>query len=350
VFFEDRLQAGRYLTLSIFAFLVFEYFFTFDHEVRYIWQSKPFFAWTKILFLIVRYLPLLTSFVRLYIILNPIITPWVCVGGITFTGITGILSSTAVEVVLMLRVWALYNRNRVVFAFFFIITVVGTAGAILILQLKPSPDRLPEFIRPIAYYIAPPSLTTCAHGNPIQHPLLFTILASIELAIFLMLVKKAAFAVVGPKRAAPIVAALVKDGAVYFFFVFLCLVLASVAPFIPYLAQPIMDSEFTVNVSAAACVRLIFSLRGAQLDEQESEEEQRRPSVSVTASIPLRRRSRSRSFRRADDDEEEDVSDEFLARKEGLGRSLDGRLPLPPGIPSSPGRTRRGPLVGDMNV
>jgi len=324
-FFEDRLQTGRYLTLSIFSFLVFEYFLTFDNEVKYIWQSKPTFAWTKVLFIIVRYLPLVTSFVRLYIVLNPITEPWVCFGGITFTGITGVLSSAAIEVVLMLRVWALYNRSRTVGIFFAVVTVLGTAGGILVLQLKPSPEDLPAFIAPIAFYIAPQSLTTCSHGNPIHHPLLFTLLASIELVIFLMLVKKAAFAVIGsgPRRAAPIVASLIKDGAVYFVFVFMCLILAAVAPFIPYLAQPVMDSEFTVNVSAAACVRLIFSLRGTHLDQQESEKTGRRPSesmASVAHSIPLRQRSRSRSFRRVEEGEKE-VEDLFV------------RPPMPPGIP-----------------
>lgn len=317
VFLEERLQAGRYLTLAIFTVLVLEYLFTFDNEIKYIWGSKPIFAWTKLLFVIVRYVPLMTAFVRLYVVINPVVDPSVCLNGIAFTAWTGILCSATVEVILMLRVWALYARNRAVLIFFSIVAVTGTVGALLILQVKPEP--VPAFLAPVA----PTQLTTCMHGNPVQHPLLFTLLACVEVCIFSMLVKKAAFAVTGPIRAAPLLTVLVKDGAIYFIFVFLSLILAGVSPFIRYLAQPVMDSEFTVGFSAAACVRLIFSLKGAQLheeDEEEEEEVSRRPLASMAFSDPARG---SRSLRRLSDEEED-----FMYERRS---SLDQRLtPLPP--------------------
>jgi len=303
--------------------LVLEYLFTLDNEVKYIWGSKPFFAWTKLLFVIVRYVPLMTSFVRLYVVMNPVVDPSVCLNGIAFTAWSGILSSAAVEVILMLRVWALYSRNRAVLIFFSIVAVTGTVGALLILQVKPEP--VPAFLAPVA----PSQMTTCAHGNPVQHPLLFTLLACVEICIFSMLVKKAAFAVTGPRRAAPILTVLVKDGAMYFVFVFLSLILAGISPFIRYLAQPVMDSEFTVGFSAAACVRLIFSLRGAQLHDQEEEEEQlsRRPLASMAFSDPTR--AGSRSLRRVEDGDEDD----FLY--EPSGRRTGSDSPLIAGSPPS---------------
>jgi hypothetical protein len=337
VFLEDRLQAGRYLTLAIFTILIFEYISTFDNEVKYIWRSKPLFAWTKLLFVIVRYVPLMTSFVRLYVVLNPVLEPSVCFKGIAFTAWAGIFATAAVEMILMLRVWALYSCSRAVLIFFFAIASCGIAGALVILQVNPK--EVPSFIATVA----PPQMTTCMHGNPVQHPLLFTMLACIELCIFLMLVRRAAFAVIGPNRAAPILTVLVKDGVVYFVFVFLSLILAAVSPFIQYLAQPVMDSELTVGFSAIACVRLIFSLRGAQLHDQEEDEEEegeegrslRRPSASIGFS-----RSGTSSFH---------CGGEYGGPIDFLGQQHpdpnDHLTPLPPRI-ARPRRDR----LSDLNV
>ncbi|KIY73145.1 hypothetical protein CYLTODRAFT_485853 [Cylindrobasidium torrendii FP15055 ss-10] len=113
------------------AILLFDTFLTLDREVEYIWP-KPSSAWLKWAFLFARYFPIATettgriiemmilwqhplclsrSFVRVWFIIQVVVAWLILLGA---------------EIVMMSRVYAIYNRNRIVAALFLLLLVCET--------------------------------------------------------------------------------------------------------------------------------------------------------------------------------------------------------------------------------
>ncbi|KAJ6558431.1 hypothetical protein DFH09DRAFT_1317169 [Mycena vulgaris] len=104
-------------SLGALTFLLYDIIVTLDDEVKFVW-SKP---WTrlKLLFFFVRYVPL---FVQISILLigSPELTPHFhftshdCFIWQVYQGVATLLVVTAVDCVLILRVYALYHNNTTV--------------------------------------------------------------------------------------------------------------------------------------------------------------------------------------------------------------------------------------------
>ncbi|KAF8552060.1 hypothetical protein OG21DRAFT_203068 [Imleria badia] len=88
-------QQDNYQTLVILTAVAYDYVLTFSNEIEYIW-SKPW-TWVSTLFILVRYVGL---YVRIYLL-----------DGWTFVIFLG-----AADFVMILRVWAIYNRSRLILA------------------------------------------------------------------------------------------------------------------------------------------------------------------------------------------------------------------------------------------
>ncbi|TDL18500.1 hypothetical protein BD410DRAFT_900816 [Rickenella mellea] len=92
------------------ACLVYDIFITIDQEVDYVWKSR----WTipKYLYLWARYFALFIQIVATAEQTSTQVTNKVCAGWAYFEGITGQMLVMGIELLLMLRVWALYKRDR----------------------------------------------------------------------------------------------------------------------------------------------------------------------------------------------------------------------------------------------
>ncbi|KAN0092678.1 hypothetical protein V8E55_003462 [Tylopilus felleus] len=127
------LQQNDYATVAVLTAVAYDYVLTFPYEIKYIW-SKPW-SWVSTLFIFVRYLGVLNlitcSLLGSSFLPGPakvceivyIIDAWV------FNLFLG-----AADCMMMLRVWAMYNRSkpllRILLTLFFleiIFSVIGTA-------------------------------------------------------------------------------------------------------------------------------------------------------------------------------------------------------------------------------
>ncbi|TDL18509.1 hypothetical protein BD410DRAFT_497259 [Rickenella mellea] len=92
------------------ACLFYDIFITIDQEVEYIWKSR----WTlpKVLYLFARYFAVFVQILATAESTSLKVTSTVCAGWAYFEGITGQMLVMGVELLLMLRVWALYKRDR----------------------------------------------------------------------------------------------------------------------------------------------------------------------------------------------------------------------------------------------
>lgn len=131
------------------ALYIYDYFLTLDLEVELVWPSK--WGAMKVLFLVQRYLPFLDT-VSLCLVhqLAADISPSTCYFLYSFRGyliITGFLLS---EVILTLRAWAVWKRERILgynLLFFIVATYAGCTAvmALFLKDLKLSPKPYPEF-------------------------------------------------------------------------------------------------------------------------------------------------------------------------------------------------------------
>ncbi|EDR03422.1 uncharacterized protein LACBIDRAFT_295242 [Laccaria bicolor S238N-H82] len=119
------------------ALYIYDYFLTLDLEVELVWPSK--WGAMKVLFLVQRYLPFLDT-VSLCLVhqLAADISPSTCYFLYSFRGyliITGFLLS---EVILTLRAWAVWKRERILGynLLFFIVATYAGCTAVMALFLK----------------------------------------------------------------------------------------------------------------------------------------------------------------------------------------------------------------------
>ncbi|KIM25631.1 hypothetical protein M408DRAFT_331011 [Serendipita vermifera MAFF 305830] len=200
-----------------------------------------------------RYLPLACVCVRIWAMAYAVPPDIVCKVAIQFTAWTGLVSVAIVDILLMLRVWALYNGSRFVKWFLIGVFVVGFPAAIGVRQAPPVAGI--PLVTP-----APLSLTVCRRSPPSELFSLFTMATVIDTIIFGMVIYRA-----GGQRfrsQTPMLAVLVRDGALYYAAITAVLLFMIAATFIPLLYQPVADANLNVPLSALACSRLILSLRG----------------------------------------------------------------------------------------
>ncbi|KAI0048459.1 hypothetical protein FA95DRAFT_1038106 [Auriscalpium vulgare] len=116
------LQAERivdYSSVAALAFLIWDVLITLDDEVEYIWR-KPNRYWAKWLYLFVRYFAVMIQIALLFVGTEIAASlhygPHACVSWYIFQEVTTQVLIASVEIILMIRVHALYDRNRAVTA------------------------------------------------------------------------------------------------------------------------------------------------------------------------------------------------------------------------------------------
>ncbi|KAG8808665.1 hypothetical protein FRC17_003855, partial [Serendipita sp. 399] len=247
--------------------LWYDFFLTLGEEAQYVWKTKPYFSVAKVLWFLASDIDASTPRPFAHPLLRTDIGHWrafVCVYGqwhisnqpnlrtsdlaiqerllisndrcdiaLQFTAWSGMFNIAIVDILLMLRVWALYNGSRRVMWFLIAVFVIGLPSAIAIRKVPPLPSI--PLIKP-----APQTLTGCKRSPPSELFSLFTMALAIDTIIFAMVIIKAW----GKKfrSSTPVLTVLVRDGALYYAAITAILVFMIAATMIPILYQPVADA------------------------------------------------------------------------------------------------------------
>ncbi|PVG00196.1 hypothetical protein CPB86DRAFT_230554 [Serendipita vermifera] len=248
-------QQGQQLLLGSIAFLVWDWIITFEEEREFIWQRNPW-TITKGLFFINRYFPIVQSVARFWSYSHerdPNLSTLVCGPILDLAAYGSVLSVAIVEIVLMLRLWALYARDKIFGCFLVVVFLVGIGIALAIRKVEP-PDGFH------LVHEAPQSLTICKRSSPSELFFLYAIVLVVETTTFSLLLWKVwKLSEVG---VAPILGTMLKHGTHYYLVVFLALFVQVLGTVFQPLWQPMADALLVVPIASVACSRLILSLRG----------------------------------------------------------------------------------------
>ncbi|TFK31293.1 hypothetical protein BDQ12DRAFT_217459 [Crucibulum laeve] len=105
--------ACKGVSIGALAIQVYELFTCLPDEIKYLWKCK--FSATTYLYTWSRYVPLCAQIIN--VILSEMVyaaspSNKICIGNYIFKAVAGQLSLTCVEMIILLRVYALYNRSR----------------------------------------------------------------------------------------------------------------------------------------------------------------------------------------------------------------------------------------------
>ncbi|KZT20881.1 hypothetical protein NEOLEDRAFT_1140217 [Neolentinus lepideus HHB14362 ss-1] len=130
-----EIQQTRYAELASSIIVIYDHLITLDQEIELIWKSH----WTigKVLFLINRYYALASVICNNCILFSTHLSDSVsfCLRLFQWQACTGLLVSTIAEIILLLRLYALYQLNRRVLFFMLAAFIVSVGAAATILGL-----------------------------------------------------------------------------------------------------------------------------------------------------------------------------------------------------------------------
>jgi len=111
------------------SLLIYDYLLTFDREVTLVW-NQPRWTYTKVIFLLARYLPFPAIFLLLYDQVFIGISPQTCKAVYYAAPLLCISAAICAESILMVRTWAVWNQDKRIAACF-VLMACGTfiAGA-----------------------------------------------------------------------------------------------------------------------------------------------------------------------------------------------------------------------------
>lgn len=231
------------------AFLIYDIFITLDDEVNTVW-SKPNYSWIKWQFLFTRYFALAAQ------IANRTIENAVSNGVLTVTGalknwymcqvIIGCVLMTAVEIVLMARVYALYKKNAWV-GLLFVTLILGEIATVVIGVVMNVPGK--DFRATSVVLTSPNSYTSFGISAIVS-----------QITILGLTLVKYKVAVQGGWDKVPIMILMVRDGTVAFFILLVVSTLTVVATSMQAEYAPIGNSWFLSVVACAGC-RLILNMQ-----------------------------------------------------------------------------------------
>lgn len=115
-YLHNQREFGDYLYISAASFLTYDYLLNFNREVTLIWYSP--WTYTKVLYFIVRYLPFIdiVFLLRFQLVLG--LTKDDC--GWIFPAVSWLttVSTFSAEVIMMIRTWAVWQRDKRIAAVF----------------------------------------------------------------------------------------------------------------------------------------------------------------------------------------------------------------------------------------
>jgi len=139
-------QVIRYCQLASSVIIVYDHLVTIDQEFELIWNSSRSFG--KMVFLANRYYALMTVIFNTYALFSPNVTDSLCLHWYRWQGWTGVIAFIFAEIILQLRLYALYFLNKKLLAFmvsFCILAAAASAGIMgyVIYHISASSNTIP---------------------------------------------------------------------------------------------------------------------------------------------------------------------------------------------------------------
>ncbi|EIN05812.1 hypothetical protein PUNSTDRAFT_137297 [Punctularia strigosozonata HHB-11173 SS5] len=126
-----NVQMVRYSELASSAIIVFDFVLTFGEEVDLVWTG----AWSlgKALFFANRYYTLCTVAFNNYILFSDALSPGLCAVWLHWQGWTGLIAVMLAEMILLLRLYALYHLDKRVLGLMLAAFALATAASATIM-------------------------------------------------------------------------------------------------------------------------------------------------------------------------------------------------------------------------
>jgi len=243
--------------------LLYDYVLTFGEEVEFIWKQKI--SVGSILFLFNRYMPMIDLVIAMNSYTNRAIQqdkfclPWVRID----VWIT-VLCVGIIDVLLLLRTWALWGRSR---------TILICLSVLLVACILAASGTSLYYSLTVVEFPSLDNIRSCLYTIPNINIIYGSYVSSIlfdSTVMILTLIK--AVPARQPNGLTPLITQLLKDGVQYFVIIFLTaivnMIMVNLAPPAPSATLSIL---YLVMASTLGC-RLILNLRGSILRPAYNEE------------------------------------------------------------------------------
>lgn len=252
-------ESARIVSIAFFALFVYEWLITFDEEVEYFWHGR----WTisRQLFLANRYFGLFILSFHMAVLSLPRPGEKFCIPALEFLFVGNITAIGIVQAILVLRVWYLFSNSKnirliTVFAFIISLSTSMLFSIIAARQVKTlrTDVSLPRFIH---YEV---------RGCLVSRPPMFWRIYLPSLCLHSLLYILTTFRALQNRRMlnqAPVMKRLLRDGGLFFIFVFVSVGFTSIGSFFdkyPQLNIVVMYSNFLVTATSIAVSRVMFSI------------------------------------------------------------------------------------------
>jgi len=145
----NGLQKVRYSELVSSMIIVYDHAISLDQEIQLIWKSS--WSFGKCLFLANRYYALFVVIFNNYVLFGPGVNQNLCSHWFRWQGVTGLVTFAFGELILQMRLYALYNLNRKVLVIMistFLVAFVASASIMSVVlarvQVASIPIHLPN--------------------------------------------------------------------------------------------------------------------------------------------------------------------------------------------------------------
>jgi len=241
-----HLHAGAYFQTAAFAVLIYDHILTFSDEVERIWKQKM--TGASILFLINRYITPIQFIIIIDAFQDPIWTRPTCNRFVIFEGASTVALISVCELILILRVYALYGRSTPIAVFLLILLAV---------QISLSSAGLH---RGFAVHL-PPGITGCILTA--TSPFFATVWTAplvTDTFIFILTVWRTCQYIKRSGRS-PTIDIFLRDGIIYFCVIFMANMLNTLLYFTaPPDIKPI-GASFSQIITSVMISRLVLNLR-----------------------------------------------------------------------------------------
>ncbi|KIM75570.1 hypothetical protein PILCRDRAFT_827122 [Piloderma croceum F 1598] len=262
--FASQQTAINRVEVAFVVVLLYDHALTLGEEVEYIWKQKMNIG--KLLFFLNRYIPMIDQLILVNANVNTEIQDnKVCLALFQVNNWMSIFSTIVIDVMMLLRTWALWERSRVVLIFLSVLLVVcilASSGSLLYFSLT-------VFAIPNISTISPCDV---AFPRPDFLYIIWVSLSVFDSAIMIMTLIKILPALQS-NVPMPLRAQFLKDGIPYFIMIFF----ASLANIIMIRAAPgilrtMLIPSYPVIISTLGS-RLVLNLRGSLLCQADDEEQ-----------------------------------------------------------------------------
>jgi len=241
-----HLQAGKYFQVAAFVVLIYDHAVTFSDEVERVWQRKL--TGASILFFINRYVTPLQFIVIIDAFQDPRWTTSACKRYVAFEGASTVALIAVCELIMILRMYALYARNTYVLFSLMILWV----AQIIISSIGLSTGFAAQL---------PPGFVGCIFtGNSVLFPSLWVAPLVTDSCIFLLTVWRT-WDYVKESRTTPTIRIFFRDGLMYFLVIFMANLMNTLIYFMAVQDLKAIGASFSQLITATMISRLVLNLR-----------------------------------------------------------------------------------------